>query len=646
MRAAPRRARARERSTDARRADDGRIPKENRRERRAADIASAPTFRPTLEEFADPIAYLSSIEARAREAGICKVIPPRGATPRWNDEAWRRDDARFETKLQNVHSLSEGRTFQFGKEYTKGEYEAMAKAYEERWAKKRPDVDASDAKALERAFWDMVETRSEQARVEYGNDLDTKIFGTGFGVDENGEKHPWDFEHLYSHPLNLLRVVEHDIPGLTKPWLYLGMLFATFCWHVEDHFLCSLNYLHRGAAKTWYGVPGSDAEAFENCARATVPRLFEQAPDILHQIVTIVPPGVLVDHGVKVVHTVQQPGEFVVTFPRAYHAGFSHGFNVAEAVNFGHVNWLDFGRRAIDVYSTGSFKRNAVFAHHRLVSRAAETFVEVLGKNARLVKSKAMGAIVSTLRKELETILSDEEIYRASLVRRGLNVEIVQAPNEVDDACCIRCKTMPFLSVVRCKCLPTAVRCLRHAMDACDCAAGERTLEIRVVDSRLRELVKALFFGDGVETKDDTAKARVDFSANVNRVAVNRAPPPKPTVVVPKPETVKPPATRAPLASPPPARIVASKANDAFTDRGLPRKRAKCENRRRWTAEMVADFEAAFERLGGVDGATGKTLADALSAHGVTRDQCASRLQKHREKIRLRALVRGERSTL
>lgn len=60
-----------------------------------------------------------------------------------------------------------------------------------------------------------------------------------------------------------LRLLRGDAPGVSSPMLYIGMLFATFAWHVEDHYLYSINYQHLGAAKTWYGVPGCHADGFE-----------------------------------------------------------------------------------------------------------------------------------------------------------------------------------------------------------------------------------------------------------------------------------------------------------------------------------------------------------------------------------------------
>ncbi len=54
--------------------------------------------------------------------------------------------------------------------------------------------------------------------------------------------------------------------------------------------------------------------------------------------------------GVHVVHAVQEPGQFIVTFPRAFHSGFSHGWNCAEAVNFASLDWLAYGAEAVQHY--------------------------------------------------------------------------------------------------------------------------------------------------------------------------------------------------------------------------------------------------------------------------------------------------------
>lgn len=78
---------------------------------------------------------------------------------------------------------------------------------------------------------------------------------------------------------SVLRHLHGDIPGITSPMLYLGALFATFYWHVEDHSMHSINYLHAGAAKTWYGIPSHGADAFE---KFCVEKIYKKAWDKKH----------------------------------------------------------------------------------------------------------------------------------------------------------------------------------------------------------------------------------------------------------------------------------------------------------------------------------------------------------------------------
>lgn len=46
------------------------------------------------------------------------------------------------------------------------------------------------------------------------------------------------------------------------------MKFASFCFHVEDLFMYAFNYLHTGAAKTWYIIPPQFKEKFEEVYKA------------------------------------------------------------------------------------------------------------------------------------------------------------------------------------------------------------------------------------------------------------------------------------------------------------------------------------------------------------------------------------------
>nr|XP_023417157.1 lysine-specific demethylase 5C [Cavia porcellus] len=280
---------------------------------------------------------------------------------------------------------------------------------------------------VEKEFWRLVNSIEEDVTVEYGADIHSKEFGSGFPVSDS-KRHLTPEEEEYATSgwnLNVMPVLEQsvlchinaDISGMKVPWLYVGMVFSAFCWHIEDHWSYSINYLHWGEPKTWYGVPSLAAEHLEEVMKKLTPELFDSQPDLLHQLVTLMNPNTLMSHGVPVVRTNQCAGEFVITFPRAYHSGFNQGYNFAEAVNFCTADWLPAGRQCIEHYRR--LRRYCVFSHEELICKMAAC-PEKLDLNLAAAVHKEMFIMVQEerrLRKALLEKVSGGRVPRVKYLR-------------------------------------------------------------------------------------------------------------------------------------------------------------------------------------------------------------------------------------
>jgi hypothetical protein len=110
--------------------------------------------------------------------------------------------------------------------------------------------------------------------------------------------------------------------------------------------LYSINYLHFGAPKQWYCIPPDYSERFERIAQGIFSQDFKQCPQFLRHKTHLISPSSLTNDGVPFNRLVQHEGEFVLTFPFAYHSGYNLGFNCAESINFALENWIDIGRKA------------------------------------------------------------------------------------------------------------------------------------------------------------------------------------------------------------------------------------------------------------------------------------------------------------
>ncbi|XP_047446476.1 lysine-specific demethylase 5B-B isoform X2 [Mugil cephalus] len=343
---------------------------------------------------------------------------------------------------------------------------------------------------VEKEFWRLVGAIEEDVTVEYGADIASKEFGSGFPIpngkfkvspaDEKYLKCGWNLNNLAMMKPSVLTHVTADICGMTLPWLYVGMCFSSFCWHIEDHWSYSINYLHWGEPKTWYGAPGFAAEQLEEVMRKLAPELFESQPDLLHQLVTIMNPNTLMAHGVPIYRTNQCAGEFVITFPRAYHSGFNQGFNFAEAVNFCTVDWMPLGRQCVDHYRM--LHRYNVFSHDEMVCNMAS-------------KADTLNMVLaSAVHKDMLIMIRDEQELREKVKKMGvLHCREAKYDHLQDDERqCAKCRTTCYLSAITCPCSPGVLVCLHHINDLCSCPVTNYTLNYRYTLDDLFPMMNAV----------------------------------------------------------------------------------------------------------------------------------------------------------
>ncbi|KAL7606928.1 hypothetical protein Lser_V15G15609 [Lactuca serriola] len=329
---------------------------------------------------------------------------------------------------------------------------------------------------LEKEFWHAM-TRGNKGTVEYGVNVDGSAFSSSSNDHLANTK--WNLKKLPRLQKSALHWIKNSVPGLTDPMLYIGMLFSMFAWHVEDHYLYSINYHHCGAPKTWYGVPGSAAHEFEEAIQhhAYSKQIISKngAFELLAEKTTMFPPNILLQNHVPVYKLVQLPGEFVVTFPRAYHAGFSHGFNCGEAVNFATRDWFPFGEAANERYTL--LKKQPVIPYEEILCKEAmHLFLSSKKDDNPFVKI----SFASIIRK-----------YDNALTRlKSLDKSICISSNLKETVSCGLCKRDCYVAHVNCKCHFHNI-CVFHEKELSNCSCGSnRFLFVRSDLPKMKEVAK------------------------------------------------------------------------------------------------------------------------------------------------------------
>mmetsp|Transcript_21471 Transcript_21471/g.46537 ORF Transcript_21471/g.46537 Transcript_21471/m.46537 type:complete len:549 (-) Transcript_21471:107-1753(-) len=290
-------------------------------------------FYPLAEDLRDLKKYVEELEKIHPDMGICKMVPPIG---------WYRREYDLDTMVIPIQSpIKQSVEQERGGVSHVTNYILKATDLQKfrKSSEKAEDVSEMTLGKRERQFWKRLGKGREPV---YGADFEGTLFDPSLASSDMGLE-DWT---LASGLKDLLRRMPHQVGGVNTPMLYVGEWRALFALHVEDMDLYSINYLHTGAPKSWYSIRPSLRARFENLAKSYFAEDYLECHEYLRHKTKLLSPTKLRDNSIEYETVVQHAGEFVVTFPSAYHMGYNHGINIAEATNFATRRWLAIGRKA------------------------------------------------------------------------------------------------------------------------------------------------------------------------------------------------------------------------------------------------------------------------------------------------------------
>ncbi|XP_008107021.2 protein Jumonji [Anolis carolinensis] len=263
------------------------------------------------------------------------------------------------------------------------------------------------AAEIEQEYWRLVEQKSCHVAVHCGK-VDTNTHGSGFpvGKSEPFSRHGWNLTVLPNNTGSILRHLG-AVPGVTIPWLNIGMVFSTSCWSRDQNHLPYIDYLHTGADCIWYCIPAAEEKKLDKVVHTLLQANGTPGLEMLESNVMI-SPEVLCKEGVKVHRTVQQSGQFIVCFPGSFVSKVCCGYNVSETVHFATTQWTSMGFK-----TAKEMKRRHIpkpFSMEKLLYQVATAEAK-----------KENGSVLSTISALLRELRDTEVRQRRQLYDAGLH---------------------------------------------------------------------------------------------------------------------------------------------------------------------------------------------------------------------------------